>query len=346
MTLGVAGVQAIAPAIAHGSGYVPSANVSACTADFDDGQFCIRLTADQIVDGSASGFCSAAVGRVFGVWSIPARFLICPTIADLAEQFLGDAGPDAVWLVYDRIAGPRLGTGEPPPPASTPPLAPASTVGIPVRTVDFGEAIAFLDTYLDTADLADGSGVVAAWNMLSPADQNDYVCGGFDQFSRFWGIVRFVDPQNSWRFVGIDPITGWLTIDVDLRYVYHDRPEEVDDARFIVGRRADGLLEIVDYDPDRDAEEFVDGVQRCGETGNWDGSYRAEPPTGPLRIGDHGPRVEELQLVLNQTGFLADAPDGYFGPITRAAVESFQRAAGLEVDGIAGPRTLAALGLD
>src|SRR6187200_2620113 len=42
---------------------------------------------------------------------------------------------------------------------------------------------------------------------------------------------------------------------------------------------------------------------------------------------------------------LGVAADGEYGPITRAAVRRFQIAHGLEVDGIAGPQTLGALGL-
>jgi peptidoglycan hydrolase-like protein with peptidoglycan-binding domain len=54
--------------------------------------------------------------------------------------------------------------------------------------------------------------------------------------------------------------------------------------------------------------------------------------------------VKDLQQRLNAAG--ADPPlkdDGAFGPLTRSAVEQFQRQQGLEVDGRVGPRTLAAL---
>lgn len=56
-----------------------------------------------------------------------------------------------------------------------------------------------------------------------------------------------------------------------------------------------------------------------------------------------GDDVRELQHRLNQLGFNAGAEDGIFGPLAHAAVAEFQRNVGLEVDGVAGPRTIAAL---
>ncbi len=56
-----------------------------------------------------------------------------------------------------------------------------------------------------------------------------------------------------------------------------------------------------------------------------------------------GDDVRELQHRLNQLGFDAGAEDGVFGPLARAAVEEFQRNVGLDVDGVAGPSTVAAL---
>jgi peptidoglycan hydrolase-like protein with peptidoglycan-binding domain len=62
-----------------------------------------------------------------------------------------------------------------------------------------------------------------------------------------------------------------------------------------------------------------------------------------LKQGMCGPEVEYLQRQLQAAGLYADPADGVFGPSTKCAVMSFQRAKGLEVDGIAGPRTWAAL---
>ena len=65
-----------------------------------------------------------------------------------------------------------------------------------------------------------------------------------------------------------------------------------------------------------------------------------------LRQGDHGPAVVELQQRLNARGAApALVCDGSFGPRTFVAVVSYQGAHGLTADGVAGPLTLASLGL-
>ncbi|SUX53665.1 N-acetylmuramidase domain-containing protein [Chromobacterium vaccinii] len=61
-----------------------------------------------------------------------------------------------------------------------------------------------------------------------------------------------------------------------------------------------------------------------------------------LKKGAHGLDVQTLQSRLN-TAVAALAADGWYGDATEAAVAEFQRRAGLVVDGIAGPKTLAAL---
>ena len=60
----------------------------------------------------------------------------------------------------------------------------------------------------------------------------------------------------------------------------------------------------------------------------------------PMLRGDD---VSELQEDLGALGFDAGRVDGIFGPRTVAALEEFQRNAGLTVDGICGPETVATL---
>src|SRR5881398_1855345 len=64
-----------------------------------------------------------------------------------------------------------------------------------------------------------------------------------------------------------------------------------------------------------------------------------------LKQGSSGPDVQDLQQKLKDLGFDPNGVDGNFGPGTRDAVIAFQQSKGLQADGIAGPATLAALGL-
>lgn len=62
-----------------------------------------------------------------------------------------------------------------------------------------------------------------------------------------------------------------------------------------------------------------------------------------LRQGAKGAAVTRLQQQLRAKGYNI-AADGDFGPKTLNAVKAFQRAKGLAVDGVVGPKTWAALG--
>ncbi|NPV26419.1 MAG: L,D-transpeptidase family protein [Firmicutes bacterium] len=59
-----------------------------------------------------------------------------------------------------------------------------------------------------------------------------------------------------------------------------------------------------------------------------------------------GPDVRQLQERLQELGFYRGPLDGVFGPATETAVRAFQTEAGLTVDGIVGPTTWNALGID
>ena len=65
-----------------------------------------------------------------------------------------------------------------------------------------------------------------------------------------------------------------------------------------------------------------------------------------LREGSSGEDVVRLQRELTNRGFRAGALDGRFGPGTEAALLAFQKSEGLLADGVAGAKTLAALGFE
>lgn len=61
--------------------------------------------------------------------------------------------------------------------------------------------------------------------------------------------------------------------------------------------------------------------------------------------GSRGQEVRNIQLRLSQWGYNPGYVDGIYGAKTEAAVKRFQRNNGLTPDGIAGPATLAKIGL-
>ena len=87
---------------------------------------------------------------------------------------------------------------------------------------------------------------------------------------------------------------------------------------------------------------------RLGDLANKVTAEHATAPAGTevmLVKGDRGGAVEEMQKMLIACGYSCGScgADGIFGNDTLKAVEAFQRAAGLSVDGIYGPKSKAAL---
>lgn len=64
-----------------------------------------------------------------------------------------------------------------------------------------------------------------------------------------------------------------------------------------------------------------------------------------LKQGSRGTQVRTMQTKLKNWGYYKGSVDGIFGAQTKEAVKYFQRKNKLTVDGIAGPKTLAALGM-
>lgn len=59
-----------------------------------------------------------------------------------------------------------------------------------------------------------------------------------------------------------------------------------------------------------------------------------------LRLNDENDDVLEMQTALKEQGYYTGSLSGHFGSLTKEAVQKFQRANGLEADGIAGTKTL------
>ncbi len=58
-----------------------------------------------------------------------------------------------------------------------------------------------------------------------------------------------------------------------------------------------------------------------------------------------GDEVKQIQTKLKRWGYYYGSVDGIYGSQTMSAVKWFQSKNGLTVDGIAGPKTLAAMGI-
>lgn len=73
---------------------------------------------------------------------------------------------------------------------------------------------------------------------------------------------------------------------------------------------------------------------------NWGGSVQTLS-----KVGSQGSEVKQIQTKLRDMGYYSGSIDSVFGTQTRNALVRFQRAKGLTPDGVAGSRTLSALGI-
>ena len=63
------------------------------------------------------------------------------------------------------------------------------------------------------------------------------------------------------------------------------------------------------------------------------------------KYGSRGNEVKKIQTKLKRWGYYSGSVDGIYGSGTLAAVKKFQKKNGLTVDGIAGTKTLQAMGI-
>ena len=132
-------------------------------------------------------------------------------------------------------------------------------------------------------------------------------------------------------------------------------PRDVDSAvKREVKRRADGdlLRLIAKEDPGQGVRALLPSspgyAAMLRQRAVLNGIVRSRDWTGPMPIatvrpGDTGPAVVALRTKLQENGLLRGNLSGVFGPEMQETVAEFQRLSGLEVDGVAGPDTIAAL---
>lgn len=63
------------------------------------------------------------------------------------------------------------------------------------------------------------------------------------------------------------------------------------------------------------------------------------------KVGSSGSEVRQIQTKLKQWGYYKGSVDGIYGTSTKNAVSDFQKKNGLSADGVAGPSTLAKIGI-
>ncbi|MFM9447117.1 protein kinase domain-containing protein [Streptomyces acidiscabies] len=85
---------------------------------------------------------------------------------------------------------------------------------------------------------------------------------------------------------------------------------------------------------------YSDPTYGSGYTAGWNGTWDFT-----IKRGDGGSQVRELQCLLRNLHKIPEVgkADGDFGPLTHGAVVTFQKRAGLDADGVVGPRTWSAL---
>lgn len=233
-------------------------------------------------------------------------------------------------------------------------VATAKITGIPAAW------IACTDCREDDCNPQRGIGQGDPWNQVSrhvPAGKGPFGSKSeadvfylrYDKIDVLQGIASWTLPYMAWeweRWNGFGPrmhfrLSGYLWSCTDV----YDTPEYGGHGKGgkYVG---DGVWNPNELDPQPGTVAlYLELVHRHPELAVGDlPSVTAAPPIIPAPVPEGLHAAENLQAALNLLG--AAPPlivDGSFGRMTRRAVEVFQAEHGLDVDGLAGPKTWAAI---
>ncbi len=181
----------------------------------------------------------------------------------------------------------------------------------------------------------------ARWRLLARAVEID-AQAAYESCS--WGVGQVMGAH--WALLGFGSVTELVNlcrrdvagqIDVMARYI--DKAGLADDLR-----RRDWAAVARGYNGPGYAANRYD-TKMAAAYGRWSATLAAPAKPAPrpiLRLGDKGRHVADLQRLLGARGHRLIV-DGDFGPRTDNAVRAYQTGARLTADGIAGPKTWAAL---
>jgi len=161
-----------------------------------------------------------------------------------------------------------------------------------------------------------------------------------------YGLVNNLKADPNWKEV---PLSEAKPGDV---IAFKTKTQHVE---IVAGRNADGTLKMIgsnnilkdgnqaiSYDTYK-GNEIISVMRYVGPNNAGPGGPINTTPTPTLKKGSSGASVKEMQQLLKNAGFNPGAIDGKLGPNTEKALKAFQKARGLAVDGICGPKTWAAL---
>jgi murein DD-endopeptidase MepM/ murein hydrolase activator NlpD len=198
-----------------------------------------------------------------------------------------------------------------------------------------------------TPVVAAASGVVRLVNWTSRPDMNRNRCCSL--------VIKHDDGWESWYIhldndtTGTDDGLGWgikRAIKPGVRVEAGQHIAWVGDSG-----NAENTASHVHFELRDPSGTLVNGYSSLVAAGGNDvGKGPRDPLIGGarlLRSGVFGADVRALQVALDGRGHTVGTVDGHFGPLTEAAVRSFQAGFGLKVDGMVGRTTRTALaGLD
>jgi peptidoglycan hydrolase-like protein with peptidoglycan-binding domain len=162
-------------------------------------------------------------------------------------------------------------------------------------------------------------------------------------------ITVYRDLNKDYQRVGDKEDTGYFAVNQHWGYDFPYNDVYYASAGCLVGRMRQGHREFMSLiKKDRRFQlndryifytTVIYGQDLMKETGG------ISEPLQLLKEGSSGPLVKQLQQRLKDKGLNPGEIDGVFGLGTKAAVRDFQKANGLEADGMVGQKTWNALGM-